>query len=233
VAVAGGWKLSGSKLWTSHAHRAQYAIVLARSGSGPLEADRHAGLTQFLVDMSSPGVTPRPIADLTGGRDFNEVVLDEVFVPDEAVLGQPDEGWSLVMGELAWERSGPERFLSSQPLLEVFLALVRQGAVAADDATVRTLGAQAARLAVLRQMSLSLAHQLERGDRVDVEAALVKDVGATYERAVPDAVRTLAPDALDQLPQLGAALLAAPSYSLRGGTREILRGIIAKRLEVR
>lgn len=231
VVVPGGWRLTGSKLWMSHAHRAQYAIVLARSG--PAEADRHAGLTQFVLDMSSAGVTPRPITDLTGGRDFNEVMLEDVFVPDEAVLGQPGQGWSLVKAELAWERSGPERFLSSQPLLEAWLDLVRAQAATPPDSTVRALGAQVARLAALRQMSLSLANRLEGGAPVDVEAALVKDVGAAYERAVPDMVRTLAPDDLDRLPQLGAALLAAPSYSLRGGTREILRGIVAKHLEPR
>jgi len=234
-AVEGGWRLNGGKLWTSHAHRADFAIVLARTS--PAGDDRHAGLTQFVVDMRAAGVATRPMVDLTGSADFNEVLFDDVFVPDGDVLGQPGDGWRLVVSELAWERSGPERFLSSHAVVEELLREARRwssaDSSAPEAATLRTLGAQVAQVMVLRQMSGALAAQIAAGRMPEVEAALVKDLGATYERSVADTARRLSAGrgaALQAL--IGPLLLAAPSFSLRGGTREILRGIVAKRLEV-
>jgi alkylation response protein AidB-like acyl-CoA dehydrogenase len=233
-AVEGGWRLNGSKLWTSHAHRADFAIVLARTA--PAGDDRHAGLTQLVVDMRADGVTTRPMTDLTGSADFNEVLFDGVFVPDSDVLGRPGDGWRLVVSELAWERSGPERFLSAHAVVEELLREARRWSAEADApdaATLRALGAQVAQVMVLRQMSGALAAQIAAGRMPEVEAALVKDLGATYERSVADTARRLAAGRGTTLQALvGALLLAAPSFSLRGGTREILRGIVAKRLEI-
>ena len=234
-AVEGGWRLNGSKLWTSHAHRADFAIVLARTS--PAGDDRHAGLTQFVVDMRAEGVATRPMVDLTGSADFNEVLFDDVFVAEGDVLGRPGDGWRLVVSELAWERSGPERFLSSHAVLEELVREARRwssaGSSAPEAATLRTLGAQVAQVMVLRQMSGALAAQIAAGRMPEVEAALVKDLGATYERSVADTARRLSAGRGASLQALvGALLLAAPSFSLRGGTREILRGIVAKRLEV-
>jgi alkylation response protein AidB-like acyl-CoA dehydrogenase len=233
-AVEGGWRLNGSKLWTSHAHRADFAIVLARTA--PAGDDRHAGLTQLVVDMRADGVTTRPMTDLAGSADFNEVLFDDVFVPDSDVLGRPGDGWRLVVSELAWERSGPERFLSAHAVVEELLREARRWSAEADApdaATLRALGAQVAQVMVLRQMSGALAAQIAAGRMPEVEAALVKDLGATYERSVADTARRLAAGRGTTLQALvGALLLAAPSFSLRGGTREILRGIVAKRLEI-
>lgn len=226
----GGWRLHGNKLWTSHAHRADYAIVLARTE--PAGESRHAGMTQFVVDMHSPGLSTHPMVDLTGGRDFNEVALDGVFVPDEAVLGQPGQGWQLVSAELALERSGPERFLSSHTVLELLLDETRLQGGASTVVDARTLGAQAARLMALRQMSGALAAQIAEGGMPDVEAALVKDLGAIFEQSVADVARGSAAGRGARLQEaIKPLMLGAPSFSLRGGTREILRGIIAKHLE--
>jgi alkylation response protein AidB-like acyl-CoA dehydrogenase len=239
-AVEGGLRLNGSKLWTSHAHRADFAIVLARTS--PAGDDRHAGLTQLVVDMRAEGVATRPMIDLAGSADFNEVLFDDVFVPESDVLGQPGDGWRLVVSELAWERSGPERFLSAHAVVEELVREARRWSAevptprptsAPDAALLRALGAQAAQLMVLRQMSGALAAQIAAGRMPEVEAALVKDLGAMYERSVADTARRLAAGRGATLQALvGRLLLAAPSFSLRGGTREILRGIVAKRLEI-
>lgn len=234
VRVDGGWRLTGSKLWTSHAHRAQYIIALVRTE--PQQAQqRHAGLTQFLIDMNSPGVTTSPITDLTGQQDFNEVMLDDVFVPDTCLIGKPGDGWKLVNAELAFERSGPERFMSTFVLLEAAAAQLRDGASAgASEEAAIAIGRLLSHLVTLRHMSGAIAGLLDRGASPDMEAALVKDLGGLFEREIPEVVRRLidmegaAAPALRALQD--AAVLSAPSFTLRGGTREILRGIVAKRL---
>lgn len=234
VRVEGGWRITGAKLWTSNAHRAQFIIALCRTE--PAGEDRHAGLTQFLIDMACTGVRPNPITDLTGGRDFNEVALEEVFVPDDYVLGRPGEGWKLVTGELAFERSGPERFLSTLPVLTELAG--RLGADTPRQVKI-ALGRLVAHLATLRRMSIAIAGMLDRGESPQVEAALVKDLGNAFEREIPEVLRLL----LACAPELGSAdrfsallaeaILAAPSFTLRGGTREILRGIVARELGLR
>src|SRR5690606_30085050 len=110
----GGFIVNGTKLWTTNAHRAHYMIALVRTDErtdGGAPASRQAGLTQFLVDLKgSPGLTIRPIRDLHGREHFNEVVFQDTFLPDSAVIGTVGEGWAQVNAELALERSGPERY---------------------------------------------------------------------------------------------------------------------------
>jgi alkylation response protein AidB-like acyl-CoA dehydrogenase len=98
--VPGGWRIQGQKIWTSRAQLAAHAILLARTGGGP----RHRGITYFLIAMDSPGIDVRPLAHMLGEAEFNEVFLDDVFVPDDAVLGEVDGGWQVAMGTLAFER---------------------------------------------------------------------------------------------------------------------------------
>ena len=234
IRVDGGWRLTGSKLWTSHAHRAQYIIALVRT-EAQQDQQRHAGLTQFLIDMRSPGVTASPITDLTGQQDFNEVLLDNVFIADTCLIGKPGDGWKLVNAELAFERSGPERFLSTFVLLEAAAAQLRDGAsVGAREEAAIAIGRLLSHLVTLRYMSGAIAGMLDRGASPDMEAALVKDLGGMFEREIPEVVRRLidmegaACSAVRTLQD--ACVLSAPSFTLRGGTREILRGIVAKRL---
>lgn len=234
IRVDGGWRLTGSKLWTSHAHRAQYIIALARTEAQE-EQQRHAGLTQFLIDMRSPGVTTSPITDLTGQRDFNEVLLDDVFVPDTCLIGKPGDGWKLVNAELAFERSGPERFMSTVVLLEAAAVQLSDRVSASTDASGEAaiaIGRLLSHMVTLRHMSGAIAGLLDRGASPDMEAALVKDLGGIFEREIPEVVRKLidiegtASPAVRTLQD--ASVLAAPSFTLRGGTREIIRGIVAK-----
>ena len=107
---------NGTKIWTSNAHNADYLIALFRT-SPPTKGNRRHGLTQFLVDMKTPGITTRPIINLTGGHDFNEVVFDDAFLPDSHLIGEVDMAWKQATDELAYERSGPDRWIETFPCL--------------------------------------------------------------------------------------------------------------------
>lgn len=233
--VEGGYRVTGRKVWTSYAHHAHYVIALVRTGGKP--EDRHVGLTQLIVDMKSPGVSVRPIINVYGAHEFNEVTFDDVFVPEDMTVGGVGQGWAMVTSELAFERSGPDRFMSTYPLLvEAFREIgTKPGTMEAAE-----LGRLVAHLATLRRMSSSIAGMLNEGKSPVTEAALVKDLGTTFEQSIPEITRRLLPleprgagevTAYDDLQQLGQ--LQAPCYSLRGGTREILRGMIARGLGLR
>jgi alkylation response protein AidB-like acyl-CoA dehydrogenase len=230
----GGWELNGTKVWTSHAHHCHYLIGLFRTAVVPDK--KHEGLSQFLVDLSTPGIGIRPIIDLSGAHHFNEVVFDGVRLPADALLGAEGDGWRQVTTELAFERSGPERYLSSIALL---LELIREIGEKPDERGAAVVGRLVAHLATLRQMSLSVAGMLQAGQSPNLEAALVKEVGTTFEQEIPEVVHALLDvepliDSGSQLQQSLAYLTQiAPSFSLRGGTREILRGIIARGLGLR
>jgi hypothetical protein len=234
VKADGGWRIHGTKVWTSSAHRANYLIALVRTSAK--EENRHAGLTQFIIDMAEPGVTVRPIYNLYGGHDFNEVVFDDYFVPDDMVVGEVDGGWKMVTGELSFERSGPDRFLSTYQLLAESISVLGSEP---DDRAANEIGRFVAHLATLRRMSTSVAGMLHRGQQPLVEAALVKDIGTTFEREIPEVFRHLilteptmgSGDSYAEL--LGMTVLRAPGFTIRGGTREILRGMIAKGLGLR
>ncbi len=233
--VPGGWRVSGTKVWTSGAHLAHRMIALLRTSPRD-DSARHAGLSQFVIDLHSEGVQVRPILSLDGGHHFNEVVFRDVFVPDEDVLGAVGDGWKQCTSELAVERSGPERVLSTVPLLLAWVEVLRSGT--ADPHACRVLGGLIARLFVLRQMSLAVAGALAAGASPEVEAALVKDLGTRFEGEVVEAVRRLAPDAPDLAgsplsSMLATAVLHTPGFTLRGGTNEILRGVVARGLGVR
>jgi alkylation response protein AidB-like acyl-CoA dehydrogenase len=243
VQVNGGWRVSGTKVWTSGAHHAHAFFVLARTASADGK-NRHVGLSQFIVELDSPGVDIRPIRLLTGAHHFNEVVLDDVFVPAESVLGEIGSGWNQVTSELAIERSGPERFLSTYPLLTRLVGeLAKVTAENLGAAGLRELGSLVTRLWTLRQLSVAIAAALHAGGAgtsVDVAAALVKDLGTRFEGEVIDAARLLVSIPADpQAPEgsfarlLAEAVLHSPGFTLRGGTNEILRGVVARGMGLR
>ena len=229
--TADGWVINGRKVWTSGAHRAHFMIALVRTGEKT--ANRHEGMSQFLVDMTTPGLTVRPIVNQLGEHDFNEVTFDDVLVPHENLIGQEGDGWKQVGAELAFERSGPERYLSSSQLLLEML----DHADATNPQHATAIGRIVAQYGTLRQMSMGVALMLARGENPALAASLVKDQGALVEQAMPDIAHELfgghaePGSTLDQAMQYAA--MAVPSFSLRGGTREILRGIIAKGLDLR
>jgi alkylation response protein AidB-like acyl-CoA dehydrogenase len=236
VPTDGGYRIDGAKLWTTNAHNAHYMILLCRTERGDA-AERHGGMSQFLIDLSTPGITIRPVRVPTGEHHFNEVVFDDVQVPADALLGAEGDGWKQVMGELAYERSGPERFLSSFTL---YKALVAAAGPEPSERMAIAIGRLAARFITLRRMSRSVAGALQAGADPSLQAANVKDLGALLEQEIPEIANdllgvepTLIGAADDPAVLLGYTMMHAPSFSLRGGTREILRGIIARGLGLR
>ena len=230
--VAGGWRVNGTKLWTTGAHLNHYMIALVRTA--PVDdGNRHAGLSQLIIDLAAPGVTARPIRNMAGGEDFNEVVFEDVFVADADVVGEPGNGWSQVTSELGYERSGPERFLSA---FRVYVEFVRMVGADPERFAAAAVGRIAAHLMTLRRMSMSVAGMLENGKAPNVEAALVKELGNNFEKLLPEIARAAAPLGGDQerfRQTYAETLLLSPSFTLRGGTREILRGVIARGLGLR
>jgi hypothetical protein len=233
-AVQGGFLVNGQKIWTSNAHTSHYMILFCRTG-GKSE-DRHIGVSQFLVDMQTPGIVVRPIIDLTGAHHFNEVFFQDVFLPEDALIGTLGGGWSQVTSELAYERSGPERFLSSFSLL---LELVSALGLQPSERGAVAVGRLVSHILVLRRLSRSVAGMLQAGADPAMQAALVKDLGTTLEQEIAEVARLLvdaepSPTSHDPyLAILARTMMVAPSFSIRGGTREILRGIIARGLGLR
>ncbi len=226
-----GFVLNGQKIWTTNAHHCHYMIALVRT-SGEA-GDRHKGLSQVIVDLSLPGVTVRPITDLSGDSHFCEVFFDNVQLPPDALIGQEGQGWEQVTAELAFERSGPERLFSSIVLFDEWLAWLRATGERSEGA-LRLAGRVFTELAPLRAMSVAVQDKLVRGESPIVEAALVKELGTTLEQSIPAAIaddlfaREASEVPLELLRTLNYVTEVAPSYSLRGGTRDILRGMIAR-----
>lgn len=227
--VDGGWIVNGAKTWSSNAHDAHYMVTLIRTE--PLGEKKHEGLSQFIIDLKGEGVTIAPIRYLTGEPHFNDVYLDNVFVPDEMVVGSLGNGWKQGLAELAFERSGPERILSTFPLLnEVIEQLkIKRDLVGLEDATKLV-----AELWSLRNLSIGVAKVLEEGGEVAIPAALVKSIGTKFEQKIPEIIRLL----LDVYPNmqsdnkveryLAESILHAPGFTIRGGTSEVMYGILAK-----
>ena len=239
VKTASGWTLNGQKIWTTNAHNCQYMIALVRtSGTGQ---DRQKGLSQVIVDLSLQGVTVRPIKDLAGDSQFCEVFFDDVALPDDALVGQEGGGWAQVTAELAFERSGPERIYSSIVLMDQWLAWLRSDPARAQRST-KLVGKLFSHLAPLRALSIAVTGKLVQGESPVVEAALAKELGTTLEQLMPtliaDEIFSQSAELQTQVPAellltLTYLTLVAPSFSLRGGTRDILRGMIARGLGLR
>lgn len=227
--VEGGWLVNGAKTWTSNAHNAHFMITLVRTS--PVQQKKHEGLSQLIIDLHAPGVTITPIQYLTGEHHFNDVFFEDVFVPDYYVVGEVGNGWAQGLAELAFERSGPERILSTFPLLNEVVEELKQ----ANDVTgLKEAAKLVAELWALRNLSLGVAQVLDKEGDVGVSAALVKSVGTKFEQKVPEVARLL----LTVYPRLDAerkverflaqSILHAPGFTIRGGTSEVLYGIVAK-----
>jgi alkylation response protein AidB-like acyl-CoA dehydrogenase len=231
-----GWCLNGQKLWTTNSLHSDYMIALVRTSG--TSADRQKGLSQIIVDLKAPGVAVRPIVDLTGDSHFAEVFFENVMLSDDSLIGEEGGGWHQVTAELAFERSGPERIYSSVLLLDAWIAHV--AAVGRLDGETAVLaGRLTAELAMLRAMSVAVTALLVKGESPAIEASLVKDLGTTFEQSLPILIgddlashpdETVDPEIWRTIDYLSHI---APSFSLRGGTREILRGIIARGLGLR
>ena len=225
------WIINGQKVWTTNGHHAHVMIALLRSVPG---SERNAGLSQFVIPMNAPGVTVRPILDLTGAHDFNEIFFDNVRLPQTALVGTEGDGWKQVTAELSLERCGPERYLTNTVLFTQFL---RAAGPNPSESVRDLIGRIAAETWTLRLMSASVAAKIAQGEDPALEATIVKDLGNSFEQALPELIQAAvetdlgSDDALALM--LGHLLQVSPSFSLRGGTREILKGIIARGLGLR
>lgn len=236
--VHGGWRVEGRKVWTGFAHHAHMMTLFARTAPRS-EATRHGGVSQFLVDLkSTPNMSIRPIYNLAGEHDFNEVVFDGAMLPEDALVGTVDNAWSQISGELVYERSGPERWSSTYGLI---LSLMDEIGHSPERLDARELGRLVSHVWTLHRMSFAIAGMLERGTTPTIEAALVKDLGNAFEQEVPIVARRVLTESRrtasairdDLEAVLARALYYAPSHTIRGGTKEILRGIVAKGLGLR
>ncbi|HUR90654.1 MAG TPA: acyl-CoA dehydrogenase family protein [Ramlibacter sp.] len=229
-----GWRLNGQKIWTTNADHCHFMIALVRTSGTP--EDRQKGLSQFMFDLKTPGITIRPIEDLSGDRHFCEVFFDNVDLPEDAIIGEEGAGWQQVTAELAYERSGPERLYSSIVLFDQWLTHLRKHG--AGDASAALAGRITSHLAALRSMCVGVAARLVAGGSPMTEASVVKDLGTELEQFIPVALA----DAIASSPEPASPSLLrtlayitqfAPTFSLRGGAREVLRGVIARGLGLR
>src|SRR5690606_6041336 len=188
VPAEGGWRITGAKLWTTVAHYSHYMVLFCRTSEG----ERAAGTSQFLVDLALPGITISPIEDMSGEAHFNEVHFDNVFLPADSLIGREGDGWAQVTSELAFERSGPERFLSSITVLVELIRMLQSQGDAGERAAIE-IGRLSAHLMTLRQLSQSVAGMLEQKQDPLVQAAIVKDLGSLFEQEVPEIARRLLP----------------------------------------
>lgn len=222
------WRLTGTKVWSSHAHRCDYIVVLGRTE--PRAESKHVGLTQFIVPCHAPGVTTRPIRQIGGVEHFNEVHFDGVRLTDDDVLGTVGAGWTQVTAELAYERSGPERFMSTYVLLSAADEAARR---AGDEPARRAVATLFGRISALRILAYTVASQIDRGEVPMTLASIVKDMGTTLEWSSVHACSELAgrADIDSSLATLyRQAVALSPSFTLRGGTNEVLRTVIARGL---
>jgi len=229
--VEGGWRINGTKVWTTHAHNNHFFAVLCRTS--PVADDKHQGLSQLLVDLHADGVRISPILTMDGVAEFCEVALEDVFVPDSMVLGEIGSGWAQVTSELSFERAGPDRWLSPWGLITGLMSVLGPNPQPADAAAI---GRMVARLRVVRSMSLAVARMIDTGGAPSLQASLTKDIGTVYEQDVVETVRSLLDRELDRADASGLndllvrAVLAGPTWTLRGGTTEILRSVVARGL---
>ena len=234
--IDGGWRINGRKIWTTNAHHAQYMIVLVRTSEAT--GSRHEGISQLIVDLSLPGVNISPIVSMANEHDFNEVLFEDVEVSDDALIGKEGNGWNQVSAELALERSGPERWLSSFRLVSELVGALGPDAQASSH---EELGRILSHLLALRQLSMSVASMIQQGKSANMEASIVKDLGTKFEQETVRVVRNIVSaenlTANGREERLRALLIHAqqyaPAFTIRGGTNEILRGIIARGIGLR
>jgi len=220
-----GWRITGHKIWTSLAHLSDYIYVLARTDPA---SERHDGLSEFIVPLHSAGVTISPIHDMSGAHHFNEVFLDEVAVDADALVGTEGGGWRQITGQLGYERAGLERVMSTWALFEAMRTAAGDDERRREELGVLEAAARVARLLVFRAAAVA-----DAGRPPDHEAAMAKVFATDVEQRMVEVASQWAGRESRTADAFGGHLLPAwliaPSFSIRGGTNEVLRGIIARR----
>ncbi len=239
------WVVQGAKVWTSYAHRARFGILLARTDP---DAPKHAGISYFLCPMDAPGVTVRPLVDMTGSHTFNEVVLDDVRLPADSMVGQPGQGWSLAKVTLANERvslSGAGALWGAGPTAEHLVDAVRKAGGISDPLARQRLAGLWIEGEVLRLLRMRTVAAAVAGVPPGPEASVRKALADDHGRHIMELARDLAgahgmlsgsgplPGGRsdgrwpDELWSFG--FLFSPALTIGGGTAEVQRNIIAER----
>ncbi|MET0734551.1 MAG: acyl-CoA dehydrogenase family protein [Microbacterium sp.] len=227
--VEGGWRVSGQKVWTSHAQFAERCILLTRSGT---KESAHRGITAFFVDMDTPGITVRPIRTMHGVDEFCEVFYDDVRIPDERLLGAPEEGWRVAMDLLPYERSTAmwHRGAHLRQRTEQLLREAPDGAVEAGQ-----LGAVVLQLFALRARSRGTQYRMAAGEALGAETSIDKALMGMTEQSVFDVVEaSLADDILfaddPRSARWRSEFLYSRAATIYGGTSEVQRNVLARRV---
>ncbi|MEY2478329.1 MAG: hypothetical protein QOG87_3644, partial [Actinomycetota bacterium] len=227
----GGWLLTGQKVWTSMAREAQWGICLARTNP---DVPKHEGITCFLVEMAGDGIDIRPLRELTGMTMFNEVFLNDVFVPDECVVGAVDDGWAVSRTTLANERVSMGAGSSMGPGVRSVLDLVREAGLDDDAAVLSEVGRLLAESHGLAVMGLRATLRSLAGADPGPESSVRKLVGVEHEQRVQETgLSLLGPGATTGDGRADAwltGLLFSRCLTIAGGTSEIQRNVIAERL---
>lgn len=225
VRAEGGWRLTGQKVWTSAAHKAHWGVCLARTDA---EAPKHKGITYFLVDMTSPGIVIRPLREITGDELFNEVFFDDVFVPDEMVVGNVNDGWRLARTTLANERVAMAQGTALGNPMEALLRVVAEGD--ADAALQERLG----RLILAAQIGALLDQRIAQlavgGRDTGAEASVRKLLGVRYRQALSEIRMELSPTGGAVIDALVHDFLNTRCLTIAGGTEQILLTLAGERL---
>jgi alkylation response protein AidB-like acyl-CoA dehydrogenase len=238
-AVDDGWLLSGQKVWTSYARHARWGICLARTNA---DAPRHRGISYLVVDMEAPGIDVRPLVQITGEAEFNEVFLDEVFVPLDHLVGELDRGWAVANTTLAHERGTSFPF-KEQVVHEVFLddlyALAAERRELAEPEIADALAQTFVELRVLRLHNWRTLSRLARGVEPGPESSWVKLAWTDMTQHLSDGALGVVGEAAPlwfgatDNPGDGAwqrQWLWSKAASIAGGTSEVQRTIIGERL---
>jgi alkylation response protein AidB-like acyl-CoA dehydrogenase len=230
VKVDGGWRVTGQKVWTSFAQHAKWCMLVARSDP---ESAKHKGLTYFLMDMEQEGVVVRPLRQITGASEFNELFLEEAWIPDENVVGGVGNGWKVALTTLMNERAGLAFGL--QVALKVFLDELTEVAAArgllGEESVAERLGDLHVRCEVLRLTAYRGLTATMKYGQPGPEGSLTKWMWSdTNQRATELAVELLGPGALATDARWSFDLLRARGNSIEGGTTEILKNIVAERV---
>ena len=232
-----GWVVSGQKVWTSRAQDADYGALIARTNP---EVPKHAGITMFVVDMRAPGVTVRPLRDMTGGATFNEVFFDEVRIPADHVMGDVDGGWTAAVRMLTHERvsiGGRTRGRASAAAFESTVDEVRARGLAGDPAVRERLAQLYVRERLVHLFGSRLAQEARAGRSPGARGSVGKLAGADLARfSASLAAELLGDEAIAWAPgdrearRWAGALLSAPASAIAGGSNEIQRNIIGDRV---
>jgi alkylation response protein AidB-like acyl-CoA dehydrogenase len=229
--AAGGWRISGQKVWTTLAHVAGWGLLLARTDP---DAPKHDGITAFVVDMSSPGIDIRPLRELTGAEMFNEVFFDDVFVPDDNVIGEVNRGWETARTTLANERVSMGSGSSFGPGGESVLRLAAERSFDRDPGVLDELGALVAEGQALAVMGLRMTLRALAGASPGAESSVRKLLATEHEQRVQEVgLALLGPDGALAEGEAAAwigGFLGNRALSIAGGTSDIQRNIVAERL---